>query len=118
MDRNRSKNNCEMEELREYKADILGHPLYDQLLSAHVSCLRVATSVDQFLRIDAQLQQYQHLLHNYSSKDIFQSVCVPLVRNALAGYNTSILPYGQGVQQMDSLGSISLNMKLHLRSKF
>ncbi|MCI03485.1 kinesin-like protein KIN12B-like, partial [Trifolium medium] len=28
-------------------------------------------------------------------EDIFQSVGVPLVRNALAGYNTSILSYGQ-----------------------
>ncbi|KAL5065251.1 hypothetical protein RYX36_026988 [Vicia faba] len=67
MDRNRSKNNCETEELREYKAEILGHPLYDQLLSAHVSCLRIATPVDQLPRIDAQLQQSQRVLHKYSS---------------------------------------------------
>ncbi|CAK8538887.1 unnamed protein product [Lathyrus sativus] len=32
---------------------------------------------------------------NTSQEDIFQSVGVPLVRNALAGYNTSILSYGQ-----------------------
>ena len=31
------------------------HPLYEQLLSAHVACLRVDTSVDQLPRIDAQL---------------------------------------------------------------
>ncbi|PNX54682.1 kinesin-like protein KIN12B-like, partial [Trifolium pratense] len=30
-----------------------------------------------------------------SQEDIFQSVGVPLVKNALAGYNTSILSYGQ-----------------------
>ncbi|XP_015973087.1 kinesin-like protein KIN-12F [Arachis duranensis] len=32
---------------------------------------------------------------NSNQEDIFQSVGVPLVRNALAGYNTSILSYGQ-----------------------
>lgn len=31
----------------------------------------------------------------YVQEDVFQSVGVPLVRNALAGYNTSILSYGQ-----------------------
>ncbi|KAJ1441294.1 P-loop containing nucleoside triphosphate hydrolase [Sesbania bispinosa] len=30
-----------------------------------------------------------------NQEDVFQSVGVPLVRNALAGYNTSILSYGQ-----------------------
>ncbi|XP_058759583.1 homeobox protein knotted-1-like 4 isoform X2 [Vicia villosa] len=67
MDRNRSENNCETEELRENKAEILGHPLYGQLLSAHVSCLRIATPVDQLPRIDAQPQQSQRVLHKYSS---------------------------------------------------
>ncbi|KAF7831314.1 kinesin-like protein KIN-12F isoform X1 [Senna tora] len=32
---------------------------------------------------------------NSSQEDIFQSVGVPLVKNALAGYNTSLLSYGQ-----------------------
>src|ERR1044072_2994276 len=54
------------EELAEYKADILGHPLYDQLLSAHVSCLRIATPVDQLPRIDAQLQQAQRVVDKCS----------------------------------------------------
>lgn len=67
MDRDRSENNCETEELREYKADLLGHPLYGQLLSAHVSCIRIATPVDQLPRIDAQLQQSQSVFHKYSS---------------------------------------------------
>ncbi|KAI3909756.1 hypothetical protein MKW98_014173 [Papaver atlanticum] len=49
-----------------YKADILGHPLYDQLLSAHVACLRIATPVDQLPRIDAQLAQSQHVVAKYS----------------------------------------------------
>lgn len=64
---NRSESNCESEDLREYKADILGHPLYDQLLSAHVSCLRIATPVDQLPRIDAQLQQSQRVVEKYSA---------------------------------------------------
>lgn len=49
-----------------YKADILSHPLYDQLLSAHVSCLRIATPVDQLPRIDAQLAQSQNVVAKYS----------------------------------------------------
>ncbi|KAK4786340.1 hypothetical protein SAY86_003029 [Trapa natans] len=50
-----------------YKADILGHPLYGQLLSAHVACLRIATPVDQLPRIDAQLAQSQQVVAKYSS---------------------------------------------------
>ncbi|KAG6772855.1 hypothetical protein POTOM_024281 [Populus tomentosa] len=49
------------------KADILAHPLYDQLLSAHVACLRIATPVDQLPRIDAQLAQSQQVVAKYSA---------------------------------------------------
>ncbi|TKY73059.1 Homeobox protein knotted- 3 [Spatholobus suberectus] len=66
VDRNRTEGNSEPDDLAEYKADILGHPLYDQLLSAHVSCLRIATPVDQLPRIDAQLQQSQRVVDKYS----------------------------------------------------
>nr|ABZ10963.1 class 1 knox protein [Kalanchoe x houghtonii] len=48
------------------KAEVLSHPLYEQLLSAHVSCLRIATPVDQLPRIDAQLSQSQHVVSKYS----------------------------------------------------
>ncbi|KAA8522919.1 hypothetical protein F0562_009342 [Nyssa sinensis] len=48
------------------KADILAHPLYDQLLSAHLQCLRIATPVDQLPRIDAQLAQSQYVVAKYS----------------------------------------------------
>lgn len=48
------------------KADILAHPLYEQLLSAHVSCLRIATPVDQLPRLDAQLAQSQEVVSKYS----------------------------------------------------
>nr|XP_043612444.1 homeobox protein knotted-1-like 13 isoform X2 [Erigeron canadensis] len=50
-----------------YKAEVLSHPLYEQLLSAHVSCLRIATPVDQLPRIDAQLAQSQNVVSKYSS---------------------------------------------------
>lgn len=50
-----------------YKADILAHPLYSQLLSAHVACLRIATPVDQLPRIDAQLAQSQQVVSKYSA---------------------------------------------------
>ncbi|XP_008784811.2 homeobox protein knotted-1-like 13 isoform X2 [Phoenix dactylifera] len=49
-----------------YKAEILAHPLYEQLLAAHVACLRIATPVDQLPRIDAQLAQSQHVVAKYS----------------------------------------------------
>ncbi|URE45643.1 homeobox protein [Musa troglodytarum] len=50
-----------------YKAEILAHPLYEQLLSAHVACLRIATPVDQLPRIDTQLAQTQHIVSKYSA---------------------------------------------------
>ncbi|KAI4316369.1 hypothetical protein L6164_024355 [Bauhinia variegata] len=49
------------------KAEILAHPLYDQLLSAHVACLRIATPVDQLPRIDAQLAQSENVVAKYSA---------------------------------------------------
>ncbi|KAF5936271.1 hypothetical protein HYC85_027400 [Camellia sinensis] len=50
-----------------HKSEILSHPLYEQLLSAHVACLRIATPVDQLPRIDAQLAQSQHVVAKYSA---------------------------------------------------
>jgi hypothetical protein len=49
------------------KAEILAHPLYEQLLSAHVACLRIATPVDQLPRVDAQLAQSQGVVAKYSA---------------------------------------------------
>ncbi|XP_021887750.1 homeobox protein knotted-1-like 4 isoform X2 [Carica papaya] len=57
-----------------YKADILAHPLYEQLLSAHVACLRIATPVDQLPRIDAQLAQSQHVVAKYSALSAAQGL--------------------------------------------
>ena len=49
------------------KAEIATHPLYEQLLSAHVACLRVATPIDKLPMIDAQLSQSHHVLRSYAS---------------------------------------------------
>ncbi|KAL2525092.1 Homeobox protein knotted-1-like 7 [Abeliophyllum distichum] len=51
------------------KADIAAHPLYEQLLSAHVACLRVATPIDQLPLIDAQLSQSHHLMRSYAQQN-------------------------------------------------
>ncbi|XP_020083034.1 homeobox protein knotted-1-like LET12 isoform X1 [Ananas comosus] len=51
---------------RREKGEIVRHPLFEQLLSAHVACLRVATPVDQLPRIDAQLAQSHHVVARYS----------------------------------------------------
>ncbi|XP_050938136.1 homeobox protein knotted-1-like 3 isoform X1 [Cucumis melo] len=50
-----------------FKAEILAHPLYEQLLTAHVACLRIATPVDQLPRIDSQLSRSQNVAAKYSS---------------------------------------------------
>ncbi|KAI9072043.1 hypothetical protein K1719_045995 [Acacia pycnantha] len=49
------------------KAEILAHLLYEQLLSAHMACLRIATPVDQLPRIDGQLAQSQNVVAKYST---------------------------------------------------
>ncbi|KAL8115467.1 homeobox protein knotted-1-like 4 isoform X2 [Apium graveolens] len=48
-----------------WKGELLAHPLYDQLLAAHVACLRIATPVDQLPRINAQLTQSQQVVAKY-----------------------------------------------------
>lgn len=53
---------------RQLKAEIATHPLYEQLLAAHVACLRVATPIDQLPLIDAQLSQSHHLLRSIVSQ--------------------------------------------------
>lgn len=55
------------DQYRQLKSEIATHPLYEQLLSAHVSCLRVATPIDQLPLIEAQLSQSHNLLRSYAS---------------------------------------------------
>lgn len=50
---------------QQLKAEIASHPLYEQVLAAHVSCLRVATPVNELPLIDAQLNQSHHILSSY-----------------------------------------------------
>ncbi|KAF8032943.1 hypothetical protein BT93_D1739 [Corymbia citriodora subsp. variegata] len=57
---------------RQLKAEIANHPMYEQLLSAHVACLRVATPIDQLPLIDAQLAQSHHLLRSYAASSVQQ----------------------------------------------
>lgn len=57
----------EGEEQREMKAEIANHPLCEQLLAAHVACLRVATPIDQLPLIDAQLSHSHHILSSYAA---------------------------------------------------
>ncbi|XWS73029.1 hypothetical protein CRYUN_Cryun02cG0090900 [Craigia yunnanensis] len=57
------------------KAEIMGHPMYDQLLEAHVACLRVATPVDQLAKIDAQLSRSHEVLAKYSSAAASAAAC-------------------------------------------
>ncbi|EXC17788.1 Homeobox protein knotted-1-like 7 [Morus notabilis] len=52
---------------RQLKAEIATHPMCEQLIAAHVSCLRVATPIDQLPLIDMQLSQSHHLLRSYAS---------------------------------------------------
>ncbi|OIT04598.1 PREDICTED: homeobox protein knotted-1-like LET12 [Nicotiana attenuata] len=62
---NNNNNNNDSWESEKYKADILNHHLCDQLLSAHVACLRIATPVDQLPRIDEQLTESQNSVAKY-----------------------------------------------------
>jgi KNOX1 domain/KNOX2 domain len=50
------------------KAEIAVHPLCEQLLSAHVACLRVATPIDHLPLIDAQLTNSHSLLRSYAAQ--------------------------------------------------
>ncbi|KAF8081008.1 hypothetical protein N665_0910s0009 [Sinapis alba] len=52
------------EQNREMKGEIATHPMFEQLLAAHVACLRVATPIDQLPIIEAQLSHSQHLLRS------------------------------------------------------
>ncbi|CAI9771759.1 unnamed protein product [Fraxinus pennsylvanica] len=64
------------EQNHQLKAEIASHPLYEQLLSAHVACLRVATPIDQLPLIDSQLSQSQNLSRSYAQYNISQSLTI------------------------------------------
>ena len=58
---------AEAEERQLLKGEMAVHPLCEQLVSAHVGCLRVATPIDHLPIIDAQLAQSSGLLHSYAA---------------------------------------------------
>lgn len=58
------------EQNRQMKGEIATHPMYEQLLAAHVACLRVATPIDQLPIIEAQLSHSHHLLRSYASNTV------------------------------------------------
>ncbi|KAJ1698503.1 hypothetical protein LUZ63_007015 [Rhynchospora breviuscula] len=49
------------------KAELMSHPLFEQLLAAHVACMRVATPVDQLATLDAQLAESPRVVAKYSN---------------------------------------------------
>lgn len=58
---------AEAEERQLLKGEMAVHPLCEQLVAAHVGCLRVATPIDHLPIIDAQLAQSGGLLHSYAA---------------------------------------------------
>lgn len=58
---------ADAEERQLLKGEIAVHPLCEQLMAAHVGCLRVATPIDHLPLIDAQLAQSSGLLHSYAA---------------------------------------------------
>ncbi|CAI9093904.1 OLC1v1029505C2 [Oldenlandia corymbosa var. corymbosa] len=92
------------EQNRHLKAEIATHPLYEQLLSAHVACLRVATPIDQLHLIDAQLSQSHHLLRSYASEKQHLSHPLPLherqeLDNFLGQYLLVLCSFKEQLQQ-------------------
>ncbi|KAK7265529.1 hypothetical protein RJT34_33149 [Clitoria ternatea] len=87
---------------RQMKAEIATHPLYDQLLAAHVSCLRVATPIDHLPLIDAQLSHSHHLLRSYASSHHSLSLS-PIDRqdldNFMAQYLIVLCTFKEQLQQ-------------------
>jgi KNOX1 domain len=49
------------------KAELMSHPLFEQLLAAHVACMRVATPVDQLATLDTQLAESPRVVAKYSN---------------------------------------------------
>ncbi|KAG1362392.1 homeobox protein knotted-1-like 3 [Cocos nucifera] len=59
---------AEEEQRQLLKAEIAVHPLWEQVVNAHVGCLRVATPIDHLPLIDAQLANSHHLLRSYAAR--------------------------------------------------
>lgn len=75
---------------RQLKAEIATHPMYEQLLAAHVACLRVATPIDQLPLIDAQLSQSPNLVRPYANTQSSHSLS-PHERQELDNFMTQYM---------------------------
>ncbi|KAL6006777.1 Homeobox protein knotted-1-like 3 [Asimina triloba] len=75
---------------RQLKAEIASHPLCEQLLAAHIGCLRVATPIDHLPLIDAQLAQSHYLIRSYQSQH-HQMLFPPHEKQELDGFLTQYL---------------------------
>ncbi|GFZ01244.1 homeobox knotted-like protein [Actinidia rufa] len=73
------------------KAEIAAHPLYEQLLAAHVACLRVATPIDQLPLIESQLSQSHNLLRVYASQHHQNNPLSPHERQELDNFLTQYM---------------------------
>ncbi|KAJ0265743.1 Homeobox protein knotted-1-like 7 [Hirschfeldia incana] len=89
-----------MEQNRQTKGEIATHPMYEQLLAAHVACLRVATPIDQLPIIEAQLSHSQHLLRSYASTSVgFSHHDRHELDNFLAQYVMVLCSFKEQLQQ-------------------
>lgn len=83
------------------KTEISVHPLLEQLLSAHVDCLRVATPIDHLPIIDAQLAQSHHLLRSYAAhrRPLLSPPEKLELDNFLAQYSLILCSFKEQLQQ-------------------
>jgi hypothetical protein len=87
------------EQNRQLKGEIATHPMYEQLLAAHVACLRVATPIDQLPIIEAQLSQSHHLLRSYASTAVGYHHDRHELDNFLAQYVMVLCSFKEQLQQ-------------------
>ncbi|CAF1722334.1 hypothetical protein Bca4012_042336 [Brassica carinata] len=88
------------EQNRQMKGEIVTNPLYEQLLAAHVACLRVATPIDQLPTIEAQLSHSEHLLRSYASTAVgFSHHDRHELDNFLAQYVMVLCSFKEQLQQ-------------------
>ncbi|KAK9138304.1 hypothetical protein Sjap_008898 [Stephania japonica] len=86
----------ELEEKWRRKADMLAHPLFEQVFSTHISCLQAASPVrDQSRRIDAQLKQSRQLFTKYSTSPLTGDCYYKNNQAAIGGDNSSTTTPGE-----------------------
>lgn len=83
-----------------YKVEILSHSLYDQLLSAHVACLRIATPVD--------LAQDQCTAGSFAANDgqVFDQLLITTSRALPESFLNPVFFVAQNMTQSKTLGVV------------